>query len=47
VFFYKVNYVTGCVRLHEDYFDHVWVTIDEMRDFVDAEYFKTLKRFLH
>jgi len=47
VFFYKVNYVTGCVRLHEDYFDHVWVTVDEMRDFVDAEYFKTLKRFLH
>lgn len=46
VFFYKVNYATGYVRLSEDYSDHIWVTKEEMEDFVDPEYYKTLRRFL-
>ena len=46
MFFYKVNYVAGCVRLSEEYSDHIWVTTEELRDFVDPEYYKTLKRFL-
>ena len=46
VFFYKVNYLTGCVSLSEDYCDHVWVTKEEMEDLVDPEYYKSLKRFL-
>ncbi|CAH3132376.1 unnamed protein product [Porites lobata] len=46
VFFYKVNYVTGCVSLGEEYSDHIWVTTEEMRDLVDQKYYNILKRFL-
>ena len=46
VFFHKVNYLIGCVRLSEDYCDHVWVTKEEMEDLVEPEYYKTLKSFL-
>ena len=45
VFLHKVNYLTGCVSLNEDYCDHVWVTKEEMEDLVEPEYYKTLNRF--
>ncbi|KXJ20025.1 39S ribosomal protein L46, mitochondrial [Exaiptasia diaphana] len=46
VFFYKACYVGGSIHLSEEYEDYVWVTRDEIKDFLKPDYCNTVLRFV-
>ncbi|KAK3755028.1 hypothetical protein QZH41_011066 [Actinostola sp. cb2023] len=46
VFFYKACFVGGTVHLGAEYQDYVWVTRDEMKDFLKPDYYKNVSRFV-
>jgi len=46
VFFYKGCFTGGMVHLGSHYQDYVWVTREEMKDYLQPDYYKTVKRFV-
>lgn len=46
VFFYKACFLGGTINLGTEYQDYAWVTREEMKDFVNPEYYKTVSRFV-